>query len=38
MRKPLILPPLPIADVVKRIEESRGVTLAPMKGQRHANS
>ena len=31
-----ILPPAPIADIVKAIEESRGVTLAPMKGQRHA--
>ena len=37
MRKPLILPPPPIAAVVRRIEESRGVTLAPEKGKRHAN-
>lgn len=38
MRKPLVLPPLPLADIVKAIETRRGVTLAPMKGARHANS
>lgn len=38
MRKPLILPPLPIADIVRAIETARGVTLAPMKDKRHANT
>ena len=37
MRKPLILPPAPIADLVARIEAVRGVTLAPAKDKRHAN-
>jgi len=35
--RPNLIPAGTIADIVAKIETARGVTLAPMKGTRHAN-